>query len=70
MTGFGLNIVVPKRKLGHNSFNQIFKCYGGRWNSFLDQSCFGPLKDKFGTQICLKLWVLHHLFKTYDSFFG
>ena len=23
MTGFGLNIVVPKRKLGHNSFNQI-----------------------------------------------
>ena len=29
MTGFGLNIVVPKRKLGHISFNQIFKCYGG-----------------------------------------
>lgn len=28
MTGFGLNIVVPKRKLEHNSFNQIFKCYG------------------------------------------
>ena len=69
MIGFGLNIVVPKRKLGHNSFNQILNVMVANRIHFLTSLVLVPSRINWNPDM-LEIVVLHPYFKTDYSLFG